>query len=89
MPITLVIHGGAGNIHPAMMTKEDEENYQNGLSAAHDAGYKVLEGGGAALDAVTAAIVVLEDNPIFSTSGRGSVFTKKGLHEMDAAVMEE
>lgn len=87
MPITLVIHGGAGNIHPAMMTKEDEVNYQNGLSAALDAGYKVLEGGGAALDAVTAAIVVLEDNPIFN-SGRGSVFTKKGLHEMDAAVME-
>jgi L-asparaginase / beta-aspartyl-peptidase len=87
MPITLAIHGGAGNIHTAMMTKEDEENYHNGLSAALDAGYKVLEGGGAALDAVAAAIVVLEDNPIFN-SGRGSVFTKKGLHEMDAAVME-
>lgn len=87
MPITLVIHGGAGNIHPGMMTKEQEGQYHEGLTAALDAGYRVLNGGGVSMDAVTAAITVLEDNPIFN-AGRGAVFTKKGLHEMDAALMD-
>lgn len=84
--ITLVIHGGAGNITPAMMNKEQETEYDNGLKAALDAGYSILKQGGAATDAVVAAIVELENNPIFN-AGRGSVFTKKGLHEMDAALM--
>lgn len=83
---TLVIHGGAGNITPAMMNKEQEEQYTAGLRDALDAGYSVLKGGGAALDAVTAAIVSMENNPIFN-AGKGSVFTKKGLNEMDAALM--
>jgi beta-aspartyl-peptidase (threonine type) len=84
---TLVIHGGAGNITPAIMNKEQELQYTVGLQAALDAGYKVLDGGGAAVDAVVAAMVVLEDNPLFN-AGKGSVFTKKGLHEMDAAIMD-
>lgn len=83
---TLVIHGGAGNITPAMMTKEDEQAYDLGLKMALDAGYKILHSGGAAMDAVVAAITELENNPLFN-AGRGSVFTKKGLHEMDAALM--
>lgn len=87
MPITLVIHGGAGNIHPGMMTKEQEVEYHEGLSAALNAGYAVLKSGGVSIDAVVAAITVLEDNPIFN-AGRGAVFTKKGLHEMDAALMD-
>jgi beta-aspartyl-peptidase (threonine type) len=87
MSYTLVIHGGAGNIHPAMMNAEEEKLYQEGLREALDAGYKVLWGNGTAMDAVTAAIVTLENNPIFN-AGRGSVFTKKGLHEMDAAIMD-
>lgn len=86
MPVTLVIHGGAGNINPSMMSAEDEKNYSEGLQAALDAGYKVLEGGGSAIDAVTTAIVELENNPLFN-AGRGAVFTKKGLNEMDAALM--
>ena len=86
MPVTLVIHGGAGNITPAIMTPKDEKDYTEGLNAALDAGYKVLSGGGAAMDAVVAAIVVLENNPLFN-AGRGAVFTKKGLNEMDAALM--
>ncbi len=85
--ITLVIHGGAGNINPGMMTKEDEHNYDLGLKAALDAGYKILQDGGASADAVVAAISELENNPLFN-AGRGSVFTKKGLHEMDAALMD-
>ncbi|MCB0700866.1 MAG: isoaspartyl peptidase/L-asparaginase, partial [Chitinophagaceae bacterium] len=87
MPITLVIHGGAGNITPAMMTKEDEQAYTEGLQAALDAGYAVLESNGSAMDAVVAAIKELENNPLFN-AGKGAVFTKKGLNEMDAAVMD-
>lgn len=87
MAITLVIHGGAGNITPAMMTKEQEQQYNEGLKLALDKGYDVLKNGGASLDAVVMAIAALEDNPIFN-AGRGSVFTKKGLNEMDAALMD-
>ncbi len=85
--VTLVIHGGAGNITPAMMTKEMEADYDKGLKIALDAGYSVLQGGGSSADAVVAAITELENNPIFN-AGRGSVFTKKGLHEMDAMIMD-
>jgi beta-aspartyl-peptidase (threonine type) len=56
------------------------------LKAAVNAGFAVLEQGGAAVNAVKAAIVVLEDNVLFN-AGRGSVFTKKGVQEMDAAIM--
>jgi len=87
MAITLVIHGGAGNITPAMMTKEQEQQYNEGLKLALDKGYDVLKSGGASLDAVVTAISALEDNPIFN-AGKGSVFTKKGLNEMDAALMD-
>ncbi|MEZ5016421.1 MAG: isoaspartyl peptidase/L-asparaginase [Flavipsychrobacter sp.] len=86
MAITLVIHGGAGNIHPGMMTKEEEQAYTEGLKKALDAGYKVLEEKGAAMDAVEAAIKELEDNPLFN-AGKGAVYTKKGVNEMDAALM--
>lgn len=87
MPVTLVIHGGAGNITPAMMNAEEEKAYTSGLKTALDAGYEVLNGGGSSMDAVEAAIVELENNPIFN-AGKGAVFTKKGLNEMDAAVMD-
>lgn len=86
MAITLVIHGGAGNIHPDMMTKEEEQAYTEGLQTALHTGYKVLEEKGTAMDAVVAAIKELEDNPLFN-AGRGAVYTKKGLNEMDAALM--
>ena len=85
--ITLVIHGGAGNITPAIMNQAQEQQYTASLQAALDDGYAILEGGGGALDAVVAAIVTLENNPLFN-AGRGSVCTKKGLHEMDAALMD-
>lgn len=87
MSFTLLIHGGAGNITPAMMNEQQEQDYHNGLKTALDAGYDILNGGGTALDAVTAAIVTLEDNPLFN-AGKGSVFTKKGVNEMDAAIMD-
>ncbi len=87
MPFTLAIHGGAGNITPGKMNKEQEIQYTLGLKAALDMGYQVLEQGGTALDAVVAAIAELEDNTLFN-AGRGAVFTKKGLNEMDAALMD-
>lgn len=83
---TLVIHGGAGNIHPGMMDAALEKEYQLALQTALNQGYQVLEQKGTALDAVAAAIVALENNPLFN-AGKGSVFTKKGLHEMDACIM--
>lgn len=85
--ITLAIHGGAGTILKEDMTSELERAYLTGLQNALDAGYAVLSKGGSAVNAVKAATVALEDNILFN-AGRGSVFTKKGLQEMDAAIME-
>jgi beta-aspartyl-peptidase (threonine type) len=83
---TIVIHGGAGTILREHMTPDLEAAYTEGLKTAVDTGYAVLEEGGSAINAVKAAIVVLEDNILFN-AGKGSVFTKKGLQEMDAAIM--
>ena len=69
------------------MTPDLEKAYLAGLNDALLAGYAVLEEGGAATNAVKAAIVILEDNMLFN-AGRGSVFTKKGVQEMDAAIMD-
>jgi beta-aspartyl-peptidase (threonine type) len=84
---TIAIHGGAGTILKEHMTPDLEAAYMEGLKAGLDAGYAVLEKGGRAVNAVKAAIVVLEDNILFN-AGRGSVFTKKGVQEMDAAIMD-
>jgi len=83
----LAIHGGAGTISQATVTPEREEAYHEGLRAALAAGHAVLAKGGAALDAVTAAVMALEDDPLFN-AGRGAVFTSAGSNEMDAAVMD-
>lgn len=84
---TIVIHGGAGTILKEDMTPELEEAYQKGLEEALTAGYGVLERGGSAVNAIKAALVLMEDNVLFN-AGRGSVFTKKGVQEMDAAIMD-
>lgn len=86
-PFSLVIHGGAGTILKEDMTPELERAYMEGLEEAVQAGFAVLEEGGSATNAVKAAVVVLEDNLLFN-AGRGSVFTKKGVQEMDAAIMD-
>lgn len=70
-----------------MLTPELELAYKKGLQDALDAGYAVLEKSGTALDAVIASVSSLEDNELFN-AGRGSVFTKKGINEMDAAIMD-
>ena len=87
MQYTIVIHGGAGTILKEDMTAELEDAYRQGLESALSLGYTVLQTGGSAVEAVKAAVVVLEDNVLFN-AGKGSVFTKKGLHEMDAAIMD-
>ena len=84
---SIVIHGGAGTILKQDMTPEVEKVYVEGLQQSLNAGFAVLEAGGLAVSAVKAAVVILEDNVLFN-AGRGSVFTKKGLQEMDAAIMD-
>src|ERR1700675_590104 len=83
----LAIHGGAGTLPRAEMGAERELKYRAGLAAALDAGYAVLEARGTSLDAVTRAVVILEDNPLFN-AGLGSVFTLDGRNELDAAIMD-
>lgn len=83
----LAIHGGAGTIRRSQLTPELETQYREGLRAALRAGQTILAAGGNSLDAVTEAVVVLEDDPLFN-AGRGSVFTAAGRMEMDAAVMD-
>ena len=84
---SLAIHGGAGTLTRDAMTPEREAEYEAALQAALDAGAKVLRDGGAAMDAVEAVIVRLEDDPKFN-AGRGAVFTWDGHNELDAAVMD-
>jgi beta-aspartyl-peptidase (threonine type) len=83
----LVIHGGAGTILKKNMTPEMEADYREKLTEALQAGYDVLKKGGSSMNAVEAAIVVMEDSPLFN-AGKGSVFTHDGKNEMDAAVMD-
>jgi beta-aspartyl-peptidase (threonine type) len=83
----LALHGGAGTLPRADMTPEREQRYREGLGNALSAGYTVLEQGGSSLDAVTRAIVVLEDDPWFN-AGRGAVFTLDGRTELDASIMD-
>ncbi|WP_029035777.1 isoaspartyl peptidase/L-asparaginase family protein [Salinimicrobium terrae] len=84
---SIAIHGGAGTLLQGQMTVEKEKDYRNSLEQALEKGYDLLENGAPAIDAVEAAVKVLEDSPLFN-AGKGSVFTADGTHEMDAAIME-
>lgn len=83
----ILVHGGAGTILRSSLTPELEKAYREGLSAALQAGYQLLEKGDSAMQAVLAATRSLEDNILFN-AGRGSVFARNGHQEMDAAVMD-
>lgn len=85
--ISIAIHGGAGVISRASMTPDAERAYRADLERALDAGYAVLEKGGASLDAVVAAVKVLEDSPLFN-AGKGAVFNHEGINELDASIMD-
>lgn len=86
-PFSIAIHGGAGTIRPDLLSKEQEQQFREGLEQALQAGYQALANGQPALDAVTNAITLLEDNPIFN-AGRGAVYTHEGHQELDAAIMD-
>lgn len=86
-PIRLVIHGGAGAITRAGLKKEREQAYTRVLEQSLTAGYAVLAGGGSSIDAVIAAIVVMEDSTLFN-AGKGAVFSNAGRTELDAAIMD-
>jgi beta-aspartyl-peptidase (threonine type) len=85
--ISIAIHGGAGVITRSSMSAEEEAAYRADLGRALDAGYEVLQSGGASLDAVTAAVRILEDSPLFN-AGRGAVFNHEGINELDASIMD-
>ena len=84
---TIAVHGGAGTILRSLMSAEKEEAYIKGLSEAIERGAKILKMGGAAIDAVEAAVMCLEDHPLFN-AGKGAVYTNLGTHEMDASIMD-
>lgn len=83
----LVIHGGAGTILKKNMTEELETEHVNKLKESLEKGYSILENGGSSLDAVQAAIMILEDSPLFN-AGKGAVFTNAGTNELDASIMD-
>ncbi len=84
--VVLVIHGGAGTILKKNMTPEKEEAYRAKLEEALRAGYAVLVEKGTSVEAVRAAINILEDSPLFN-AGKGAVYTNKETQEMDASIM--
>ncbi len=81
----IAIHGGAGAMRA--ITKRKQAAYVDGLERALEAGYRILEEGGSSLDAVTAAVIALEDDPLFN-AGRGAAYSAEGKHELDASIMD-
>lgn len=86
-PVAIAIHGGAGTMNRADLSEAKEKAIRDTLSRALLAGHARLEQGASAVDAVEAAIVVLEDSPHFN-AGYGAVFNSQGGHELDAAIMD-
>jgi beta-aspartyl-peptidase (threonine type) len=84
--VAIAIHGGAGTIQRGDLTPELEAQYRSALEEALSAGHLVLRQGGSSLDAVVAAVRVMEDSPLFN-AGKGAVFTSEGTNELDAAIM--
>jgi beta-aspartyl-peptidase (threonine type) len=84
---TLVVHGGSGAFTRDRLSDAEDAGARAGLSAALSAGAAILSAGGTAIDAVEAAVRVLEDDPHFN-AGRGAVFTHDGINELDAAIMD-
>lgn len=86
-PIRLIVHGGAGAIERSKLTPEREFAYTQLLAQSLNAGHAVLTAGGSSIDAVIAAIAVMEDSPLLN-AGKGAVFTHTGLNELDASIMD-
>ncbi|KXB96790.1 MAG: hypothetical protein AA908_10415 [Chlorobi bacterium NICIL-2] len=86
-PVVLVIHGGAGTIKPDQLSPDMRDSLRAALTHALQAGYAQLQAHHTAIDAVQAAIHVMENSPLFN-AGKGAVYTSAGTHEMDAAIMD-
>lgn len=86
-PFGIAIHGGAGTINREKMTAEQQKAYEVVLAEAVNAGYRLLAEGRTSLDAVTAAVIVLENSPLFN-AGKGAVYTWDEKHELDASIMD-
>ncbi|MDZ4137581.1 MAG: isoaspartyl peptidase/L-asparaginase [Erythrobacter sp.] len=84
---SIAIHGGAGTLNRDAMTPERRAEYEAALQVALDAGAKVLAEGGSAMDAIKAAIIPMEDSPLFN-AGKGAVFTWDGTNELDSSIMD-
>lgn len=82
----IAIHGGAGAVHRQLLDSR-EKQYRASLESTLDAGYQVLEQGGSSLDAVSTAVRLLEDDPLFN-AGRGAALNRDGTAELDAAIMD-
>jgi L-asparaginase / beta-aspartyl-peptidase len=88
MPIfAIAIHGGAGTISRVALSSDREQAYRSGLEKAVRSGHSILANHGSSLDAVIAAVMALEDNPLFN-AGHGAVFSAAGENELDAAIMD-
>ncbi len=83
----IAVHGGAGTIERRRLRPEQETAYRAALATVAESGGAVLRSGGTALDAVEAAVRLLEDDPLFN-AGRGAVFTAHGANELDASIMD-
>jgi L-asparaginase / beta-aspartyl-peptidase len=84
---SIVVHGGAGVIERPALGPKGDAAYRAALTTATEAGAKVLDRGGSALDAVETVLNILEDDPLFN-AGRGAVFTAEGKNELDASIMD-
>ena len=83
----IAIHGGAGALPRDLLTSGKETAYRAGLESALDSAYAILERGGSSLDAVSTAVRILEDDPLFN-AGHGAALTRDGAAELDAAIMD-
>lgn len=85
-PLAIAVHGGAGTIERGALSSEREQAIRDALEKAVRAGHAILVAGGSSLDAVSAAVEILEDAPEFN-AGRGAVLTSEGGVELDASIM--
>ena len=85
--IALGLHGGCGTLERSLQSEADWAESREHMALALRAGWKILRGGGSALDAVQATVVVLEDSPHFN-AGHGAALTARAEHELDAAIMD-
>ena len=85
--IALGLHGGCGTLERSLQSEADWAESREHMALALRAGWEILRGGGSALDAVQATVVVMEDSPHFN-AGHGAALTARAEHELDAAIMD-